>query len=110
MSKIYSAVVLLALSFACKTAPIPKWDGEIYTGDPVKEAMVREQAGEVIKANSPEFKQLMGMKWKGPRGFEGFYQTYILGCKEWKSGVQMIPFEDAVKMLSEAMPDDRTDH
>jgi hypothetical protein len=87
MSKL-SSILVLGLSLAllsCRgTQQIPRWEGKIYAGDPDERAMVRRQAGEVIPADSEAFRGLMGMKWQGPDGFEGFYRTYVLGCKEWK--------------------------
>ena len=64
--------------------------------------MVRRQAGEVIPAKSAKFDDLMGMTWKGKDGFEGFYETYVLGCERWKSGTPMIRIDRAAKALGEA--------
>lgn len=84
-----SVPLLAGVSSCSHTRPIPRWEGKIYAGDPVAQAMVRKQAGEEIKASDPQFRDLMAMKWKGKDGFEGFIETYVYGCKEWKKEVPM---------------------
>lgn len=81
---------------------IPRWEGEIWAGKPSLGAIVRAQANDVILATDPQFKDFMAMRWKGPNGFEGFYETYVLGCKEWKQGVPKMTLREAQLMLLDA--------
>lgn len=83
---------------SCST-PFPTWEGKIYAGSFSDRAMVRKQANEYVYADKPEFNELMGMKWKGDDGFEGFYRTYVLGCEKWKPGIEMTTIEKAYNKL-----------
>lgn len=93
------AVSLPLCGFNC-ARPIPRWDGEIYAARSDQRALVRKQANEVIPADSAEFDEFMAMRWKGDKGFEGFYTTYILGCEKWKKGVEKIDAAEALRELS----------
>lgn len=97
-----SLPVLTGIASCAHNRPIPKWEGEIYTGKPSLGAVVRMQSNEVILATDPQFKDFMAMRWKGPHGFEGFYETYVLGCKEWKAGTPTITLYEAHQELLKA--------
>lgn len=66
--------------------------------------MVRRQSNEVIRADSPQFDEMMGMKWKGPDGFEGFVDTYINGCEQWKQGIELKPMHQLILQLDPRRP------
>lgn len=70
----------------CAHKPIPEWNGKIYAHDGAGN-IVRKQAGEVISCESSEAKKQMAMTWND---FQSFYETYVLGCKEWKNGIKMM--------------------
>lgn len=108
--KIFSTASLMLLSSGCSTVlktPIPKWDGEIYTGSVAEAGIVRKQAANasdrLVKGTDPRLNDFMAMKWKGSRGFEGFYQTYILGCEKWKSDSEMSTLGNEFRKIYEAM-------
>ena len=108
MSKLFFAALLLALSSAgCKSAPVPKWEGDIYTGSSADQGIVRRQAttpaDKVIRVDDARFNEFMAIRWKGPRGFEGFYETYVLGCEKWKPGAKLVPLEPQIRKLYQAM-------
>lgn len=81
-------VSLLLLGASNCTAPIPKWDGDIYAGKSKQDAIVRAQANEVIKCADPAFDAYLCMSYAD---FQSFYATYVLGCEKWKPGQMMSP-------------------
>lgn len=101
MWKRFSILALssLLLGMTSCSTPIPKWEGKIWAGSHQDLGIVRKQAGEVIRADSPEFDDYIAIKATGPDGFEGFVQTYIHGCAKWKPGVKLIPAYEQVKLL-----------
>jgi len=60
---------------------IPSWDGKIFAGDSEREALVRAQSNEVIECKDNRFDDYMCMSYDD---LKKFYETYVLGCKEWK--------------------------
>lgn len=96
------ALSLVLVGFGSCSSPIPRWDGEIFAGSHKDGGIVRRQAGQVIKGDDPQIDEFMAMRWKGPNGFEGFYETYVLGCKEWKKGVPVMSLQEAAVQLEEA--------
>jgi hypothetical protein len=76
--------LLILLTFiSCGNKKIPECkECKIYIGDSQKGALVREQDQEYIYANTEEFNNMIGMTDKG---FTAFVDTYINGCKKWKT-------------------------
>lgn len=105
MLRIYFAMALvLALSSAgCMNGPVPRWDGKLYTGSQADFGIVRKQAANpqerVIRGDDPRINNFMAMPWKGPQGFEGFYDTYVLGCEKWRAGMKMSTLEAEVRKI-----------
>lgn len=97
------SVSSLLLGMTSCSTPIPKWEGKVYQGSSKDFGVVRRQAGEVIRADSPEFDDIIAMKASGPDGFEGFVQTYIHGCAKWKKGVVLIPAYEQVKIINQGL-------
>lgn len=88
----YSLSVLCALLLSgCPSTPIPKWMGKIYAGNSKEAEITRKQGDEHIKASDPKFDKFACMTYVD---LESFYQTYILGCKVWKGGAEMIRPQD----------------
>lgn len=54
-------------------------------------------ADQIIRADDPRMDEFMAMRWKGPKGFEGFFETYVVGCKEWRAGTNLIEIDSMVK-------------
>ncbi len=75
--------VILLILFSCGNKKIPECkECKIYIGDSQKSALVREQDEEYIYANTEEFNNMIGMT---SEGFTAFVDTYINGCKTWKT-------------------------
>ena len=88
-------ILLVLISASCK-GTIPRWEGKIYAGDPDRGAVVRRQAGEVVSCRDPRFKAHMSMTYVD---FESFYRTYVLGCKKWPQGIEMMTVLEAWNRL-----------
>lgn len=68
---------------SCGKKPIPACPKcKIYAGDSSQGAVVRAQDNEVIYANDPEFDNMVAMS---AEGFKAFVQTYVYGCRQWKT-------------------------
>jgi hypothetical protein len=81
--KSFFAIISLLFLSGCGPDEIPECEKcKIYIGDSSREAMVREQDQEFIYANSEQFDSMIGMT---DEGFTAFVDTYINGCKEWKT-------------------------
>lgn len=95
--------LLLLLSIAsCSSGPIPKWNGEIYAGDSAHDGVTREQEHEFISARDPKFDQGV---WISYANFRTFYSTYVLGCKQWRSGISMMSANEALSRFRILMTD-----
>lgn len=88
-------LLLVLLNSSCST-PIPKWDGKLYAGDPAHDGVTRAQANETISCQAPEFNQMICMTMAD---FRSFYATYVLGCKDWQSGMLMMTIDQAQAKL-----------
>jgi len=73
--------------------PIPKFDGIIRLNDTQNKVFtyVKEDGTRVNEdRNDPKFH---AARCYTPEDHEKWVKTYILGCKEWKEGVQLVPTE-----------------
>jgi len=61
---------------------IPSWDGKIYVGSSRDQAIVRKQSNEIISCADEQINQHLCMSAKD---FTSFYNTYVLGCRSWKT-------------------------
>jgi hypothetical protein len=93
-----SFVLILALSNCSHNPTIPVWNGKIYTGDPEQQALVRSQEHEVIPASSEKFRHMKAMTDEDLRSF---YQTYVLGCKEWWPNIELKPLAEQPEIKRE---------
>jgi len=81
-----SSLLLLA---ACKDIPV--WNGKIWIGDSTNLAITRideTDARVYIFANDTRFDSYVAMSQED---FKSFYETYVLGCKEWKTEIELRP-------------------
>jgi len=86
----YSLLIFL-LIVGCKAAPIPKWGGKFYAGNSKESEITRAQDDEHIKTNDPAFDKYVCMSYVD---LESFYKLYVLGCKTWKHGPEMVRPQD----------------
>lgn len=86
------------LSQGCRTS-IPRWEGKIYAGDSGNAAISRAQSNEVISCASPEVDKFICMTGDD---FKSFYDTYILGCRQWGRGTPMMSVTRARAILAAA--------
>lgn len=96
-----SLILLLSLS-ACVSGPTPRWDGKIWAGDSARSSIRRAQENAEIKAGDPAFDNYMAMSYED---FRSFYSTYVLGCAQWRQGIQMMGADEALQRFSIAMKD-----
>lgn len=96
-------VTLLILSInGCSSGPIPRWDGKIWAGDSQRQSIRRSQANEEIKASDPEFDKYLAISYSD---FRSFYDTYVLGCKEWRPELNLMSADEALSRFQIAMKD-----
>lgn len=81
---------------------MPRWDGKIWAGDSARSSIRRAQENQEIKASDPAFDSYMAMTYED---FRSLYATYVLGCKEWRPGIQMMDSGEALQRFSVAMKD-----
>lgn len=86
----------------CAAGNTPKWDRKIWAGDSARSSIRRAQENQEIKASDPAFDSYMAMTYAD---FRSFYATYVLSCKEWRQGVQMMGADEALQRFSIAMKD-----
>lgn len=100
MSRLILAVMLLvgATSSSCRTS-IPRWDGKLYAGDSANSGISRKQSNEVIRCDAPEIDAYICMSGDD---FKSFYDTYILGCKQWVRGMPRMSVSQAWAILDAA--------
>lgn len=84
--------LLLLLINSCSSGQLPKWSGEIWAGDSKNAGITRAQANQTIKATDPAFDKYLAISYDD---FRSFYATYVLGCKEWKPGLNMMTNAEA---------------
>ncbi len=102
-------VSLLALLSGCM-GTIPKWDGKIWLNDSDKgqPTRVNEDGSRVYSDYTlSEFHAARVLK---KEDFETFWKTYILGCKEWKDGLDMVSAGEFMSMHAKALRDTRHDN
>lgn len=87
---------LIPLLLTSCQGTIPVWKGKIYAGDPRLGAIVRMQENEIISCQDVRFSGFTCMSYLD---FKSFYETYVLGCKKWKSGMKMMTVVEAWAML-----------
>jgi hypothetical protein len=63
----------------------------------------RDPNDRVIKANDPRVDEYVAMKLKGPRGYQGFIETYAYGCEKWRDDVVLVKPQETIilKTLAE---------
>lgn len=93
ISKIDFAILSLVAFSSCQTT-IPRWDGKLYAGSSGVDGVERRQEHETVKCADPKFDDMVCMSYAD---LEAFYSTYVLGCKEWKSGSPTMSLSTAVK-------------
>lgn len=95
LKKSFTAVsaLLLFSGFTGCSGKVPVWNGKIYAGSSGVDGVERRQDAEIIKCASAEFDHMMCMTYAD---FEKFYETYVLGCKSWIKGMEMIQLQLAV--------------
>lgn len=64
--------------------------------------MRRTQDNTECKAGDACFDQMMGITYSD---FRSFYSTYVLGCKQWRQGIEMMSPQEAYMRFSIAMKD-----
>lgn len=96
------SILLLSLSSCAGGGPIPAWSGKIWAGDSSRSSIRRSQENQEIKASDPLFDSYMAMSYED---FRSFYATYVLGCKQWRDGIQMMDASEALSRFSIAMKD-----
>lgn len=62
-------------------------------GDSSTRAMVRAQENELIYCDTPEFNDMVGFR---TADFKSFVDTYIGGCKTWKSDTEMFSVQETI--------------
>ena len=88
---------LLLLALSSCNAIIPKWDGKLWAGSSADKAIDRSQTKERIDCGDKAFDDYVCMSYED---FQSFYETYVLGCKQWNSGMRMMSIGDAKKDIS----------
>lgn len=81
---------------------MPKWDGHIFAADHTRAGLVRAQSGEFVAATDPAFDTYLAMTYSD---FRSMYATYVLGCKQWRKGTQMMNANEALERFSIGMKD-----
>lgn len=81
---------------------MPRWDGKIWSGDSQRQSIRRSQENEEIKASDPKFDQYVAISYAD---FRSFYDTYVLGCKQWRSEIQMMGADEALMRFQIGMKD-----
>lgn len=76
--------------------PIPKWEGKIWAGDSATSSIQRKQDNEAIACANGAFDDYMCMSYAD---FQSFYETYILGCKEWNTSLPLMSSKEAYALL-----------
>lgn len=94
-----TCIVIVALSsVGCITNP-PYWGGKLWSGDSDRGSIRRAQDNEEMDCKAPEFNGYICMS---PEDMQTFYNTYVLGCKQWRSGMPKFSTKEALKMAGEA--------
>lgn len=100
-NQILSLFLLLGIT-SCASGPVPKWDGKIYMGDSAKDGVTHGETNEFISARDPAFDQGV---WISRSDMRSFYDTYVLGCEKWRSGIKFMSPMEAYMRFHVAMDD-----
>ena len=82
MRRVFFAIISALVFLDCTAAP--KWYGKLYAGDSKNTQIIyKDKSGKeiIIKCDDIKFDDYLCMSYLD---FKLFYETYILGCKEWK--------------------------
>lgn len=95
---LFVTVLVASITAGCR-ASIPRWDGKLYAGDSANSGISRKQSGEIIRCDAPEVDTFICMSGDD---FKSFYETYILGCRQWSRGMPRMSVSQAWAILDAA--------
>lgn len=100
-SNLTAALVLILMASSCTIfLPQPQWNGKLWAGDSANVGISRSQSDEFIEASDPLFDEYLAMSYED---FRSFYTTYVLGCKQWKTGVKMMSPKEVYQRFNLAL-------
>jgi hypothetical protein len=73
----------------------PKWDGKIWVGDSATASIRRAQDNESISCTAPDMDEMLCISGAD---FQRLIETYVLGCKKWRSDLPSMSADDVRKI------------
>lgn len=102
-------VMFLTLLAGCR-GTIPAWNGKIWLNDAnvSKPTRVLPNGDRIYSDYSTD--EFHAARVMTKEDFDSFWKTYILGCKEWRDGLDMVSASEFMTYHAKALEDTRHDN